>query len=68
MDADLRELKQAVQDLAIAVDEVVSADAALDAGDKARYRELNQRARERVKRVLLRLGFSAAGVSHIPSR
>lgn len=67
MDPDIRELKHAVQELAFGLDEALAADAALDKGDSDRYRELNERARTRVKKVLLRMGLSAAGISHIPA-
>jgi hypothetical protein len=65
VDAEIREIKQAVQELAFGLDEALAADAAQDKGDLDRYRELNERARTRVKKVLLRMGLSAAGIPHI---
>ena len=65
MDPDILELRQAVQELAFGLDEALAADAAGDKGDFDRYRELNERARQRVKKLQTRMGLSAAGVPHI---
>jgi len=65
MDAEIRELKHAVQELAFALDEALAADAASDAGDFDRYKLMNARARERVKKLQIRMGLAAAGIPHI---
>jgi hypothetical protein len=65
VDPDILELRQAVQELAFGLDEALAADAAGDKGDFDRYRELNERARERVKKLQIRMGQSAAGIPHI---
>jgi hypothetical protein len=69
MDPDIRELKHAIQEIAFGLSEALEADHAQDVGDKARYEELNDRARARVKKLLLRMGLSASGIHHrsVPS-
>jgi len=67
MEVEIRELEHAVRELAFALDEVLGADLAIQEGDKGRYEELNERARKRVKKLLIRLGLGAAGIPHIRS-
>lgn len=67
MDSDIRELQHAVRELAFGLDEALQADLALDQGNKARYEELNERARQRVKKLQIRLGLGAAGIPHMRS-
>jgi ElaB/YqjD/DUF883 family membrane-anchored ribosome-binding protein len=65
VDAEIRELKHAVQELAFGLDEALAADAAGDKGDFDSYRALNERARQRVKKLQIRMGQSATGIPHI---